>query len=78
MEASLPGWKPNVDLRDFNEEKFKRRVRLINWECVFTEMNVDVANHTFESKLLEILNEMAPMKTIQSKTKRKDWISKNT
>ena len=66
------------DLRNFEEEEFKRKVRLINWDCVFNDENLDVANYTFENKLLNILNLMAPMKARQSHARRKDWISKTT
>ena len=66
------------DRRKFSEDEFKRRVSLINWNDVFEEVNVNVATHIFETKLLEVLNELAPMQKYQPRNKRSDWISNET
>ena len=67
--------------RDWNkleENELKRRMSLVNWELVFKSDNLDVANWEFQSKFLEILNNLAPMRRTQSRAKVTKWVSAET
>ena len=66
------------DRRNFDEEELKRRVRLTDWTQVLNEENPDIATYEFESKIVKILDEIAPIKVIQPRSKRCDWISQDT
>ena len=66
------------DRRNYSEEELKRRISLTDWSPVFCSDNVDVASHEFESRFVQILDELAPIKTIQSRSKRCDWLSQST
>ena len=66
------------DRRNMSVEEFKRRLHLTDWSDVFQTNNVDIANYNFESKFLNILNDLAPMKRTQARKNRSDWISNTT
>ena len=66
------------DRRNFSEEELKRRTNLTDWNPVFNSNNVDIACFEFESKFVEILDDLAPIKTVQNRNKRCDWISPTT
>ncbi len=66
------------DRRNFCEEEFKRRLNLVNWEPVFNAQNADVATYEFESRFIQILEELAPMRKTQPRRRRTDWISQRT
>ena len=49
-----------------------------SWEDVMTEMNVDVATSTLESKICQILDKFAPMKVVQARNRYRSWLSNET
>ena len=66
------------DRRNMSVEEFKRQLNIMNWDSIFKATNADIANDEFEQKFLGLLNTMAPMKKIQTRKRRSDWISKET
>ena len=60
------------DRRGFEEEEFRRNMRLVNWAPVFSCTNVDVANFKFENRFVEILEKLAPMRKTQARRRRTD------
>ena len=66
------------DRRKFSSEEFKRRLRLTSWDTVMKTDNVDIACHSFEEKFLEILDDLAPMRKVQPRKQRSDWVSPET
>ena len=66
------------DRRNYNEEELKRRTNLTSWNSVFDSNNVDTACFEFESKFVDILDDLAPIKTVQTRNRRCDWISPTT
>ena len=66
------------DRRNWSVEECKRQLNIMNWDTVFNEQNVDIANAEFERKFLSILDALAPMRKVQTRNRRSDWISKET
>ena len=62
----------------FNAVEFVAAVRQISWLDLYLTEDVDTAVQMLSSRLVFILDTMAPMKTIQVRTKYAPWISKNT
>ena len=64
--------------KQFNEEEFCNRVKLIPWFELYMSDNVEQAVNLLTNNLKLILDEMAPVKTIQMRTHYAPWLSKET
>ena len=66
------------DRKNFSEEELRRRVSITDWSPVFETENVDIVSHEFETRFAAILDQLAPIKTVQPRSNRSDWISRET
>ena len=64
--------------KDFNSEAFIAAIRQVSWLDVYLCEDVNIAVELLSSKITFILDTMAPLKTIQVRTKYSPWISKQT
>ena len=64
--------------KNFSSQEFIQAVRSISWFDLYLCQNVDQASKMITTKLGEILDAMAPIKTIQIRTKYAPWLSENT
>ena len=64
--------------KNFDEKAFREAVENISWFDVYSCNNVDLAVDRFTTKLTEILDSMAPVKTFQVRTKYAAWVSDST
>ena len=63
---------------DFNLAEYVNRVKNIDWTNLFDTEDVDIANDIFENNIRNILDEMAPLRKIQIKTKNTTWLAPDT
>ena len=66
------------DWANFEKTEFKRRMALVDWGPVFQTDNVNIANWEFLQKYLQILDELAPKKRFQPRSKVSKWVSPQT
>ena len=64
--------------KDFNPEAFIAAIRQVSWLDIYLSDDVNTAVELLSSKISFILDTMAPMKSIQVRTKYSPWISKQT
>ena len=64
--------------KNFDPNKFVAAVQQINWLDLYLTEDVDEAVKILSERLLHILDEAAPMKTIQVRTKYAPWLSRQT
>ena len=64
--------------KHFDNLKYKSRLAELDWSELYQCENIDVANHNFESKVLGILEDMAPMRSMQSRKNYRNWIQDST
>ena len=64
--------------KNFDEQAFRAAVQNISWFDVYSCQDVDLAVEKFTTKLTEILDIMAPVKTYQVRTKYAAWVSDST
>lgn len=50
----------------------------VNWDDLYNENNLDFKVNTFDQHVNQILNEIAPFKTIQVRNKYAVWLSEET
>ena len=62
----------------FNPERFVKAVQEISWLDVYLSSDVEEAVKMFTKKVTEILDEMAPMKSIQIRSNYSPWLCKDT
>ena len=62
----------------FEDEKIRRRIRLVNWNPVMDTQDMIVANYEFQSRFLKVLDDIAPMRKVQARRKRSTWVSRTT
>ena len=60
--------------KQFDKDECVRRFKLIDWKDIMDEVNVNVASSRLEEEICTIMDEMAPMKTVQVRTKFNNWI----
>ena len=56
------------DRKNWNLAEYLKKVQDINWVELYNSQNVDVANTIFEENLLNIFNEMIPVKKCKPET----------
>ena len=64
--------------KDFDEEAFKQKVRELSWYDLYICEDLNQAVHLLTSKLTNILDQLAPVKTIQTRTRYAAWLSSET
>ena len=64
--------------KNFDKDKFQQSLRVIDWNVILSETDVNIANSKFEDLLGEAIDKAAPMKTVQTRTKFNSWISAET
>ena len=64
--------------KKFNAEDFIEEVRKISWFEVYMTENVELAVELLSGKITTILDKMAPIKTIQTRSNYAPWISEDT
>ena len=63
---------------NFNLANYRRKISSINWEPFYSLTDVNLAYNFFHEKVVNILEEEAPMKKIQLNKKHKSWLSTST
>ena len=64
--------------KDFNEEDFIQKVRELSWYDLYICEDLDQAVQLLTEKLTHILDQLAPVKTIQTRTRYAAWLSPET
>jgi hypothetical protein len=64
--------------KNFESSVFLSEVEKIKCWDIYQADNVDIAVQLFSDKLTEILDRLAPLKTIQTRTRYVPWLSKET
>ena len=64
--------------KNFNSEIFVQSVQQLNWLDVYLCEDVDEAVHLLSNNLKNVLDQLAPMRTIQVRTKYNPFITKDT
>ena len=64
--------------KNFEPSVFLSELEHIKWWDIYQSDNVEIAVQLFSDKLTVILDRLAPVKTIQTRTKYVPWLSKQT
>ena len=64
--------------KNFDPNTYRQRLERENWADIFDISNVDLAYDFLESRVVGILDDMCPYKTIQHRTECKTWLSDDT
>ena len=64
--------------KNFNPEEFISEIRKIIWLDVYLCENVNQAVELMSNKITNILDIMAPIKTVQVRTNYAPWLSEET
>ena len=64
--------------KNFNSEDFIAAIKQVSWLDIYLCENVNDAVELLSSKITFILDTMAPLKTIQIRTRHAPWLSKQT
>ena len=74
----VPRYVKKRTFKDFDEKLFRERLGQYGLEEIFLYTDVDSAAELLTSKLTVILDEMAPIRKIQTRKKYVPWLSKGT
>ena len=64
--------------KNFDPNQYRQKLQLINWDEIYDITDVDVANDFLETNIVNILDELCPMKTIQYQNECKTWLTSET
>ena len=64
--------------RDFDERKFREEVSRLSWHELYLCEDVEQAVYILTSSLNTILDQLAPVKTVQVRTRYAPWLSSET
>ena len=64
--------------KNFDPNRFLAEVEKIRWWDIYQCENVDAAVQLFSEKLTRILDQLAPIKTVQTRTRYAQWLSQPT
>ena len=64
------------DRSSMDTENYKNRVADIDWDPLLNLNNLELANSMFEDNLNAVLDELAPLKFYQRRSKHRNWVSK--
>ena len=65
-------------LKNWNLERYKTKIKNINWDLLYSQTDISIAYNVFETEIVNILEAEAPMVTIQIKKQNKKWITDET
>ena len=71
----LPRYVKKRTFKNFDEDKFKDRIEECRLEDIYSCSNVDIAAELLTNKITHILDDMAPIKRFQTRTKYAPWLS---
>ena len=74
----LPIFVKKRTFKDFDDEAFKEKLKVCGLEEIFSCLNVNTAAEILTNKLTGVLDDMAPIKKIQTRTNYAPWLSKET
>ena len=63
---------------DFNVERYRERLKNVDWTDLFNSDNVDTINDILEKEIRDALEETAPMVMIQPRKSYKNWLEDRT
>ena len=78
---SMKTWQSYIRKRsykNFDPAQFIAAIQQVSWLDVYLCTDVDMAVKLLSSKITNILDQMAPMKTIQVRSSYNPWISQET
>ena len=64
--------------KDFNDKKFQQKLEESNLDEILSCTDVNDATKILVDKISKVLDEMAPIKTIQTRTNYVPWLSEDT
>ena len=64
--------------KNFDPSLYRRKLEQENWSDIYDITDVDLANDFIETKVVRILDEMCPFKTIQFRSECKTWLTDET
>ena len=64
--------------KNFDPLVYRQRLESIDWQEIYDISSVDLANDFLESRVVEILDEICPYKTVQYRSVCKPWLSVET
>ena len=64
--------------KNFDPNRFLAEVEKIRWWDIYQCESVDAAVQLFSEKLTRILDQLAPIKTVQTRTRYTPWLSQPT
>ena len=68
----------NRSFKNFDPVVYRQRLETIDWEEIYEISDVDLANDFLESRVVSILDELCPYKTVQYRSVCKPWLSTET
>ena len=74
----IPRYVRKRTFKDFDDKIFKQRIGNCGLEDIFSCNNVDAAAELLTVKFTEILDDMAPVRKIQTRKNYAPWLSKST
>ena len=77
-ESNCPKMKKARTYYNFNHDEFKNELLNINWQNIFDNNNAEESLNIFVRTIENVLNEMAPVKTLtqkELKSENKPWIT---
>ena len=75
---STPSYIRKRSYKNFNAEEFVAAIKQVSWLDIYLANDVDTAVEILSNKITFILDTLAPMKTVQVRTKYAPWLSKHT
>ena len=64
--------------KNFNKNRCLEKFKNGDWDRILNELNVDVANTMLEEEILKIMEDEAPLKTVQMRAHYNNWITCET
>ena len=77
-KPSHPGEIVSRSRKNMDANTFKEKIAAINWDTMYSMEDLNTANSFFESEILSILDQLAPMKVSQVRGNHKSWITKDS
>ena len=75
---STPRYIKKRSYKNFNAEEFVAAIKQVSWLDIYLAEDVNTAARILSNKITFILDTLAPMKTVQVRTKYAPWLSKHT
>ena len=65
-------------MKNWNLERYKSKIRDLDWTDLYSSHNVSKSYGIFEQKIRSVLDQEAPMRNIQLRSNFKSWVSIDT